>query len=397
MPTPTLGIFVPKKEDVEAPQPVEDEAGEAAAEEGNATPPVAAAAGDGSKTPPEIPVAADDDAAADAPRISTSEQAKEMEEIKEMPSGLELPDDRADGDIGRRGHDDAYENNTPLYHGALYKLEQSMKRTELSRRQVMMMHRDQHRQHTQQCSKILRGSKDEEDSNTWVALNFNGLPINEMNTDYGKVRVDARTLLDVVNGVTMSQQHLTHVVHRLDRSVSTLMTQQQQILELIANMNQRLSETEDKNGMLTPNKGHEESNKTNLGSRLDEPVTVQPFMPLYDRINNTKDSEIRFIMYHIDGLKNSHDKFKDKENFSNKKEKERIRNNMKKLEKFSNNMIRFAHLGELSKRPTKGPWDLIAWEEKVRSIAKTAMLEINKVMRNATYTRIRDYKWKEEL
>ena len=213
-----------------------------------------------------------------------------------------------------------------------------------------------------------------------------------MNTDYGKVRIDARTLLDVVNGAAMSQQHLTHVVHRLDRSVSTLMTQQQQILELIANMNQQISD-----GVLTTNKGHEETNKTNLGSRLDEPVTVQPFMPLYDRINNTKDSEVRFIMYHIDGLKNSYDKFKDKDNFPNKKEKERIRNNMKKLEKFSNNMIRFAHLGELSKRPTKGPWDLIAWEEKVRSIAKTAMLEINKVMTTATYSRIRYYRnWKDE-
>jgi hypothetical protein len=49
----------------------------------------------------------------------------------------------------------------------------------------------------------------------WVMLNFNGLPINEIEHAYADVKVDARSLVQVMGQVAQATQHNTHLLYAM--------------------------------------------------------------------------------------------------------------------------------------------------------------------------------------
>lgn len=54
-----------------------------------------------------------------------------------------------------------------------------------------------------------------ESRNEWVMLNFNGLPINEIEHNYADVKVDARSLVQVTGEMAKMTQHNTHLLYAM--------------------------------------------------------------------------------------------------------------------------------------------------------------------------------------
>ena len=56
----------------------------------------------------------------------------------------------------------------------------------------------------------------------FIALNFTGLPINEIEHNYQQIKVGARNLLQITNNLDMSQQHSSHLIFQMDNHIQTL-------------------------------------------------------------------------------------------------------------------------------------------------------------------------------
>ena len=190
----------------------------------------------------------------------------------------------------------------------------------------------------------------------FVALNFTGLPINEITHDYAKVKVDARSLVQCINNVAQSQQHCSQMLYSMNNHVTTLVTSVGLLTKTVQQMGEKIALLEARQTD-TPSPGQQ----VQYSLCCSPPSFIIDWTTVKGQLEKAKDPKDKFVGWHLQQGEESFKVYKASQDGTLPRAMTKYCNNMKQ---FSDTMLLLAD-SIVEVRPLSDPNELFAWEEKI--------------------------------
>jgi hypothetical protein len=148
----------------------------------------------------------------------------------------------------------------------------------------------------------------------WVMLNFNGLPINEIEHDYADVKVDARSLVQVMGQVAQATQHNTHLLYAMQSEVRDVREEVRGVKEtnrILVEDNKRLMNLLQSSGCSSTSTATSLEIDYIAPPRKRRKSVAMSWEAFRTELHRTQDVEMKFIHYHLNQGEASYTLWKD--------------------------------------------------------------------------------------